>query len=65
MSAGARPAFDGPLSVVEDPAAWYVVAEADPEDWVVCFEKGEGFPAHAWASNMAATFNLRLERPPD
>jgi hypothetical protein len=62
VSRRSRPAFDRPLTVVEDPYACYVVAEDDSEDWLVRYEKDEDFPARAWASNMAATFNLRWRR---
>ena len=64
----ADPQIDGPLVVREDEGAFLVVREEDPEDWLARFEKGGGFPARAWAENMARVFNGRLsgrlEDPP-
>ncbi len=51
---------DGPLAVREEDGAFLVVREDDPDDWLARFEKGGGFPARAWAENMAATYNRRL-----
>jgi len=63
-----RPQAYGRLAVREEGAAFLVVREEDPEDWLARFEKGEGFPAREWAENMARVFNRRLEegaeRPP-
>ena len=53
---------DGRLAVREDDAAFLVVREEDPDDWLARFEKGGGFPARAWAENMVRVFNRRLER---
>ena len=57
-----RPLVDGRLAVREERAAFLVVREEDPEDWLARFEKGDDFPAHEWAENMARVFNRRLER---
>lgn len=62
MTSDPRPALDRPLALAEDDAAWYVVAADDDEDWLVRFEKDDVFPGAAWAANMVATFNARLER---
>jgi hypothetical protein len=53
---------DGRLAVREERAAFLVVREEDPDDWLARFEKREGFPAREWAENMARVFNRRLER---
>ena len=55
-----RPQVDGRLAVREEEAAFFVVREEDPEDWLVRFEKGAGFPARAWAENMVHVFNRRV-----
>lgn len=39
--------------------AYFVVVEADPEDWLVRFEKSSDFPAREWADNMIRLFNAR------
>ena len=57
-----RPQVDGRLAVREVRAAFLVVREEDPDDWLARFEKEEGFPAREWAENMARVFNRRLER---
>ena len=57
-----RPQADGRLAVREDAAAFLVVREEDPDDWLARFEKEEGFPAREWAENMTRVFNRRLER---
>ena len=54
------PQVDGPLAVREVEAAFLVVREGDPEDWLARFEKGGGFPARAWAENMVEVYNRRL-----
>jgi hypothetical protein len=54
------PQVDGPLVVREEEAAFVVVREGDPEDWLARFEKGDEFPARAWAENMAEVYNRRL-----
>jgi hypothetical protein len=54
--------LDAQLEVIEDTVACYVVSTADAEDWLAIFQKDDGFPARAWATNMAATFSARLER---
>ena len=56
-----RPQVDGRLAVREEESAFFVVREEDPENWLVRFEKGDGFPARAWAENMVHIFNRRLE----
>ena len=53
---------EGRLAVREEDAAFLVVREEDPDDWLARFEKGGGFPARAWAENMVRIFNRRLER---
>ena len=53
---------DGKLAIREERAALLVVREEDPDDWLVRFDKGGGFPAREWAENMARVFNRRLER---
>ncbi len=57
-----RPQVDGRLAVREERAAFLVVREEDPNDWLARFEKGDGFPAREWAENMALVYNRRLER---
>ena len=56
-----RPQVGGRLAVREERAAFLVVREEDPDDWLARFEKVEGFPAREWAENMARVFNRRLE----
>ncbi len=56
-----RPRVDGRLAVREERAAFLVVREEDPDDWLARFEKEDGFPAREWAENMARVFNRRLE----
>ncbi len=51
---------EGPLAVREEEGAFLVVREGDPDDWLARFEKGDGFPARAWAENMVAAYNRRL-----
>ena len=58
------PQVEGRLAVREEGDAYLVVREEDPEDWLVRFEKGGGFPARAWAENMANVFNRRLAGRP-
>lgn len=50
----------GRLAVREEDDAFLVVREGDPDDWLARFEKGDGFPARAWAENMVRVFNGRL-----
>ena len=57
-----RPQMHGRLAVREEEAAFLVVREEDPDDWLARFEKEDGFPAREWAENMARVFNRRLER---
>jgi hypothetical protein len=57
-----RSQVDGRLAVREEEAAFLVVREEDPDDWLARFEKEEGFPAREWAENMARVFNRRLEQ---
>ncbi len=47
--------------MVELEAAFLVVREGDPADWLARFEKSGGFPAREWAHNMANIYNRRLE----
>ena len=56
----ANPQVDGKLAVREEESAFLVVREEDPDDWLVRFEKGSGFPAREWAENMAHVYNRRL-----
>jgi hypothetical protein len=56
----AAPQVDGRLAVREEEEAFLVVREADPDDWLVRFDKGEGFPAGKWAENMVRVYNRRL-----
>lgn len=51
---------DGPLAVREEEGAFLVVREGAPDDWLARFDKGDGFPARAWAENMVAVYNRRL-----
>ncbi len=59
---------DGRLAVREEEAAFLVVRAEDPDDWLVCFEKSQDFPAREWAENMVQVYNRRLSqrvaRPP-
>ena len=50
------------MAVVETETAYFVTEAADPDDWLVRFEKSDGFPADAWATGMADVFNARHER---
>ena len=50
----------GRLAVREEEAAYLVVREEDPDDWLARFEKDGGFPAREWAENMASVYNRRL-----
>ena len=61
MEEGGSQAY-GKLAVREEIAAFLVVREEDPEDWLARFEKGEDFPAREWAENMARFYNRRVER---
>jgi len=59
----------GRLAVREEEAAFLVVREEDPDDWLARFEKDGYFPAREWAENMAHVYNRRLAdgrptRPP-
>ena len=58
---------EGRLAVREEVAAFLVVREEDPDDWLARFEKDGDFPAREWAENMAHVYNRRLARrpPPD
>jgi hypothetical protein len=49
------------LVVIEDAERFVVAFEDDPSDWLCAFAKGDGFPAERWASDMARTWNARLE----
>ena len=48
------------LAVREEAAAFLVVREGDPEDWLARFDKTNGFPAREWAQNMVRIYNRRL-----
>ena len=54
--------MDGKLAIREERAAFLVVRRENPDDWLVRFDKGGGFPAREWAENMVRVFNRRLER---
>jgi hypothetical protein len=54
------PQVEGRLAVCEEEAAFFVVPEEDPEDWLARFDKADGFPARAWAENMVRAYNRRL-----
>ena len=56
------PRAAGRLAVREEEAAFLVVRAADPEDWLVRFEKSPDFPAREWAENMVSVYNRRLGR---
>lgn len=51
---------EGRLVVREEAAAFLVVREADPEDWLARFDKANDFPAREWAENMVRVYNRRL-----
>jgi hypothetical protein len=51
---------EGRLAVREEEAAFLVVREGDPEDWLARFDKADDFPASEWAHNMVRVYNLRL-----
>ena len=63
-----NPQVEGRLAVREEEAAFLVVRAEDPDDWLVCFEKSQDFPAREWAENMVQVYNRRLlgrrARPP-
>ena len=52
------------MAVVETETAYFVTEAADSDDWLVRFEKSDGFPADAWATSMVDVFNARHERRP-
>ncbi len=54
---------EGKLAVVEEETAFLVVRVADPEDWLVRFEKSPDFDAREWAANMVHVYNRRLSHP--
>lgn len=54
------PQVEGRLAVREEEAAFLVVREGDPEDWLARFDKANGFPAREWAENMVRVYNRRL-----
>ena len=56
----AGPQLEGRLAVREEEAAFYVVREGDPEDWLARFDKANGFPAREWAQSMVRVYNRRL-----
>ncbi|HET6449589.1 MAG TPA: hypothetical protein VFG31_10820 [Conexibacter sp.] len=68
MDAARRPtvpselAVDAELEVVEGADAFHVVVRGDADDWLVRFEKADGFAAAAWADNMARVHNERRAR---
>ena len=47
--------------MVELEAAFLVVREGDPADWLARLEQSGGFPAREGAHNTATNYNLRLE----
>jgi hypothetical protein len=49
------------LVVVEEAERFVVAWEDDPADWLCAFAKSDRFPAERWASDMARTYNARLE----
>lgn len=51
---------DGPLAVREEDTAYLVVLEHDETDWLVRFDKADGFEAREWAEHMVRTYNERL-----
>ena len=54
--------IDGVLEVVEREEACLVVVDGDEDDWVVRFDKRDGFAAREWAENMARVYNRRRGR---
>jgi hypothetical protein len=56
----AAPQVQDRLAVREEEAAFLVVREGDPDDWLARFDKGGGFPAREWAQNMVRVYNRRL-----
>jgi hypothetical protein len=56
----AIPQVEDRLAVCEEEAAFLVVREGDPEDWLARFDKANGFPAREWAENMVRVYNRRL-----
>ena len=54
-----RPPIEGRLEVIDEPGCAWVVVDGDSADWLVCFDKSGGFPAGAWAENMANVYNRR------
>jgi hypothetical protein len=56
----AAPQVEDRLAVREEEAAFLVVREGDPDDWLARFDKGGGFPAREWAQNMVRVYNRRL-----
>jgi hypothetical protein len=53
----------GKLAVREEETAFFVVRAADPDDWLVRFEKSPNFAAREWAENMVRLYNRRLSSP--
>ena len=49
------------LVAVEEAERFVVAWEDDPGDWLCAFAKSDRFPAERWASDMARTYNARLE----
>jgi hypothetical protein len=56
----APPQVEDRLAVREEEAAFFVVLEGDPDDWLARFAKAGGFPAREWAENMVRVYNRRL-----
>ena len=56
----AAPQIEGRLAVREEEAAFLVIREGDPEDWLARFDKANDFPAREWAENMVRVYNRRL-----
>jgi hypothetical protein len=49
--------FGCELTVVDAGPYCRVATAADPEDWIVQFEKQPDFPALDWATRMTALYN--------
>jgi hypothetical protein len=55
-------AVQGALRVVESEDACFVVLDSDPADWLVRFQRSDGFPADRWAGGMVDAHNARRSR---
>lgn len=56
--------MDGKLNLIENENAVWVVWADDPDNWIVCFQKTEQFPARAWAERMLTINNMNLSPEP-